>query len=96
MWDYRLHNIAYVDYHILQKAGQMPTYFDDIVKLTSLGGIKLCCALASKLCRNAPPKPSCLATPTCFDFSSSNCNLHGHIVSTTTGGALSYHHTVIC
>lgn len=38
-------NIAYVDYHTLQKAGQMPTYFDDIVKLTSLGGIRLCCAL---------------------------------------------------
>ncbi len=36
----------------------------------------------SKLCKNARPKPFCCAKPACFDFSSSNFNLQGHIPST--------------
>jgi hypothetical protein len=28
------------------------------------------------------PKPFCWAKPACFDFSSSNFNFHGHILST--------------
>jgi len=37
----------------------------------------------SRLCKNAGPKPFCLANPTCVDFSSSNVNLHSHILSTS-------------
>ncbi len=36
----------------------------------------------SKLCTNAGPKPFCWAKLTCSDFSSSEFNLQGHILST--------------
>jgi hypothetical protein len=35
-----------------------------------------------KLCKNAGLKPFCRAKPACFDFSLSNFNLQGHILST--------------
>jgi hypothetical protein len=37
----------------------------------------------SKLCKNAGPKPFCCAKPACFDFTSSNFNLQGHILNTS-------------
>ncbi len=36
----------------------------------------------SKLCKNVGPKPFRWANPACFDFSSSNFNLQGHVLST--------------
>jgi hypothetical protein len=42
----------------------------------------------SKLGKNAKPKPFCWTKPVCFDFSSSNFRLLGHIPS-TSGVALS-------
>ncbi len=36
----------------------------------------------NKLCTTGLPKPFCWAKPACFDFSSSNFNFHGHILST--------------
>ncbi len=36
----------------------------------------------SKGCRNGGPKPFCSAKRACFDFSSSNVNVQGHIQST--------------
>jgi hypothetical protein len=39
-----------------------------------------------KLCKNVVPKPFCSAKPACFDFSSSNFNLQGHILSTNAAG----------
>jgi hypothetical protein len=42
----------------------------------------------SKLCRNVGPKPFCWAKLACFNFSLSNFNLQGHILS-TCGVALS-------
>ncbi len=38
-----------------------------------------------KLYTNAGPKPCCWAQVACFDFSSSNFNLPGHILSTSGG-----------
>ncbi len=40
----------------------------------------------SKLCKNAGPKPFCWTKLACFEFSSSNFNLQGHILS--TGGVV--------
>ncbi len=37
----------------------------------------------SRLCKNAGAKLFCLTNPACVDFSSSNVNLHGHILSTS-------------
>jgi hypothetical protein len=45
----------------------------------------------SKLCKNAGPKPFCWAKLACFDFSSSNFYLQGHILS-TGGVALTVSH----
>jgi hypothetical protein len=38
--------------------------------------------LMSKLCKNAGPKPFCVAKPVCFDFSSFNFNFEATILST--------------
>lgn len=48
-------------------------------------GVKLCCAFYQplQLCKDVEPKPFSWTKLECFDFTSSNFNLQGHILCTS-------------